>query len=67
MEKVSEDMEKSRSRVGAFLNKYGASDRDVAEEDETIDAALAQDAMAAEQVRDARLFYHLMMQKQMER
>ena len=40
------------------MKRYASSEREVAEADEKRDTVLEQDAMAAEQVRDARLTYH---------
>ena len=63
---MNEDTEKAGSRVGA-------SDREVAEADEKLDMALEQNAMPwnralwfFQRLRDARLFFHLMMKNSIE-
>ena len=56
---ANEDLEKARSPVNEALKRNAASDREVSEGNEKIET-LEQNAMVAEQLRDAPLLDHLM-------
>ena len=62
---VKEDTEKGRSLVKEALKHFAGSDREVTDADERLEKVLEQNAMACEQLREERLFHHLMVKKAM--
>ena len=58
-----EYMEEAHHRVGEALKRFAASEREVVEANEQMNAPVEQDSSAAEQVRESRLFYHLVLKK----